>query len=122
MAKQALEHKGERDSDESIFISLEDLTLENLKTYSDFEPFGEGFAEPTFKLYFSKEDVIFSKNGKCAFFIYTKDKTGKASVFSGVEALTDPQVDEFVLEGTMRREVFQNKESCCIIADKILKV
>lgn len=121
MAKQALEHKGERDSDESIFISLEDLTLENLKTYSDFEPFGEGFAEPTFKLYFSKEDVIFSKNGKCAF-LYTKDKTGKASVFSGVEALTDPQVDEFVLEGTMRREVFQNKESCCIIADKILKV
>lgn len=99
-----------------IEIDLEDLNEENYQIYQSFQPFGEGFPAPVFRIQIERDKFRLSPSKKAAF-AYADNHQGKITLFSSLDLLEDENVSVITVEGTFKKESFRGKESYVLLCD-----
>jgi single-stranded-DNA-specific exonuclease len=115
--KQFLERKPS--TEDVIPITLEDINPASYQTYSDFMPFGEGFAKPLFEVSFSRDSLHFSSSGKMAF-AENETHSGRVVFFKDFDTLHKLEEDYLIIRGYLSKSSFNGKTTIEVVADKIV--
>lgn len=92
--------------EETIDLTMEDLTFENYAIYESFMPFGQGFPKPEFSLSVARDDISFYEGKNTA---YVKSPSGNSKVvyFGDISALKNVAADIVTFKGFLEKETFR---------------
>lgn len=117
LAKQSFDVQ---EHDDTIPITLEDLTEENYRVLESFMPFGEGFEPPVFSCSVEKGSFQVSPSGRytCA---YSSDKKGRVIVFQPFDDILK-DASYFVVDGNYEKTEYKGAVFYQISAKKVRPV